>query len=201
MSGAVLECYPVAYEPSKIEKDELELDLTGEYLRTSKNPNRGSVGKTGKDQPAREAWKDLFLKYAFFLYEHRDVILSDSRMFLTPLPFENGLAYTGTSGLNKATLGVYLEWWETCERAIIKFEGEIRALTYHIAGSPLSGSNRCSAVDRNGRSFTIRFESPFTPLWSSFMRINQRYTEAKQIYQAYTLEETLAKLREILITT
>ena len=28
------------------------------------------------------------------------------------------------------------------------------------------------------------------------MRINQRYTEAKQIYQAYSLEETIAKLRE-----
>ena len=28
------------------------------------------------------------------------------------------------------------------------------------------------------------------------MRINQRYTEAKQIYQAYTLEETISKLRK-----
>ena len=197
ISGAVLECYPIADEPSKIERDELKLDLTGVYLRTSKKPRKGLTCKTGKEQPVREPWEDLFLKNAFFLYEHRDVILSDSRMFLTPLPFRNGLAYTGTSGLNKATLGVYLEWWDNCERAIIKHEGEAFALTYHIAGSPLSGSNRCSAVDRDGRSFTIQFESPFTPLWSSFMKINQRYTEAKQIYQAYTLEETLAKLRGI----
>ena len=28
------------------------------------------------------------------------------------------------------------------------------------------------------------------------MRINRRYTNAKQIYHAYTLEETIAKLRE-----
>ena len=40
------------------------------------------------------------------------------------------------------------------------------------------------------------FPSPFSEIWSSFMRINRRYTEAKQTYQSYTLEETLSKLRE-----
>ena len=69
-------------------------------------------------------------------------------MFLTPLPFENNLAYTGSSGLRNATLGVYLEWWSECERAVIKKDGgEVQALTYFIAGSPLSGSNHCSAVE------------------------------------------------------
>ena len=149
------------------------------------------------NRPAKAPWRELFFKEAFFLYEHREQILADSRMFLTPLPFENNLAYTGTSGLRNATLGVYLEWWEECERAVIKKDGgEVKALTYFLAGSPLSGSNHCSAVDRKGKCRTIRFESPFSDLWTSFMRINQRYTEAKQIYQAYTLEETLSKLRE-----
>ena len=143
-----------------------------------------------------EHWEELFLKEAFFLYEHRDAVYADSRMFLTPLPFDNNLAYTGTSGLDNATLGIYLEWWDNCERAVIKDKGEIVGLTYFIAGSPLSGSNRCNAVNRYGKSKEIRFHSPFTDIWSSFMKINQRYTEAKQIYQAYTLEETIAKLRE-----
>lgn len=140
-------------------------------------------------------WKKLFFREAFFLYEHKEQILADSRMSLTPLPFENNLAYTGTSGLRNATLGVYLEWWDTCERAVIKNGGEVQALTYFIAGSPLSGGNHCSAVDRKGRSITIKF-SPFLPIWSSFIPINQRYAEMKQICQAYTLEETLSKLRE-----
>ena len=63
-------------------------------------------------------WKKLFFWEAFFLYEHKEQILADSRMSLTPLPFENNLAYTGTSGLRNATLGVYLEWWDECERAV-----------------------------------------------------------------------------------
>ena len=52
------------------------------------------------------SWKELFFKEAFFLYEHREAIYSDERMFCTPLPFENNLAYSGNYGLDNATLGV-----------------------------------------------------------------------------------------------
>ena len=189
-NGNVLDCYEKEDRPVAIKPDIVGLDMTGEFLRTKGSPKK----KPSSIQ--EEPWKDLFLKEAFFLYEHRDAIYADSRMFLTPIPFENNLAYTGTSGLRNATLGVYLEWWDNCERAVLKDKGEITALTYFIAGSPLSGSNHCSAVNRKGMSKSIVFPSPFTEIWSSFMRINQRYTEAKQIYQAYTLEETIAKLRE-----
>ena len=174
-----------------IQDDSLKLDSTGEFLKMGR---RGEV--TVSEKPERAEWEILFFKEAFFLYENKDRILSDSRMFLTPLPFRNGLAYTGTSGLGNATLGIYIEWWDTCERAVIRFEDEIRALTYHIAGSPLSGSNRCSAVTRGGKSLIIQFPSPFYEIWNSFMTINQRYSEAKRFCQAYTLEETVAKLRE-----
>ena len=148
--------------------------------------------------PADDGWEELFLKEAFFLYEHKDRILSDSRMFLTPTPFKNELAYSGSSWMGGATLGVYLEWWDACEKSVLKYEGDIDALTYRIAGSPLSGSNSCSAVTRDGKTFAVHFPVPFSEIWSSFSRINQRYTEAKQRYQAYTLEETLVKLREAL---
>lgn len=136
MNGNILECYPKAEAPVDIKPDAgLELDTTGEYLRIGKMPVR-SPRKTGE-----EPWMRLFFKEAFFLYEHRDRILSDSRMFLTPLPFQNNLAYSGTSGLRHATLGVYLEWWASCERSLIKKDGDVHALTYYFAGSPLSGSH------------------------------------------------------------
>ena len=189
MNGNVLDCYPKTDQPCAIVRDKLSLDTTGEFLQIGKS--RG----LGKKTPERPAWERLFLQEAFYLYEHREQIMADSRMFLTPLPFKNGLAYTGTSGLSKATLGVYLEWWDECGQAIIRKDDQVEALTYYIAGSPLSGANHCSAIDRKGRTVTMHF-SPFLPIWSSFMRINQRYTEAKQIYQAYSLEETIAKLRE-----
>ena len=190
MNGNILECYPKAEASDGIKQDGLELDTTGEFLRIKNMPVK-TPDKTGK-----EPWMALFYKEAFFLYEHRDRILSDSRMFLTPLPFQNNLAYSGTSSLNDATLGVYLEWWENCERSVIKKDGEIHALTYYLAGSPLTGINRCSAVIRDGKPEKVSFSGSFADLWRPFMAINKRYAEAKRIYQAYALEETLARLRQ-----
>lgn len=162
-SGKTLECFPKADRPAVISRDEVTLDTTGEFLQVEGGPKKVPRAST------REPWVELFFREAFFLYEHRERVLSDSRMFLTPLPFRNNLAYSGTSGLNDATLGVYLEWWDECERAVIR---------------------------RDGAREQVCFPSPFSEIWSSFMRINRRYTEAKQTYQSYTLEETLSKLRE-----
>ena len=189
-NGSVLDCYVKEDKPMTTKPDVVGLDMTCEFLRTKGSPKKKP--RTIQKEP----WEELFLKEAFFLYEHRDVIYADSRMFLTPLPFENNLAYTGTSGLGNATVGVYLEWWDNCNRAIFKDKGEVTALTYFIAGSPLSGSNHCSVVNRKGMSKSVVFPGPFSDIWSSFMRINQRYTVARQIYQSYTLEETIAKLRK-----
>ena len=162
-----------------------------------KNGNALDCYPKGDSSSASEpaGWEELFYKEAFYLYGRRNAILSDSRMFLTPLPFRNNLAYTGSRGMRDATLGVYLEWWNECEQAVIKKNGQVHALTYFIAGSPLSGGNHCTAITVKGKDKTVRF-SPFLPVWSSFIRINDRYSEAKQIYQAYTLEETLEKLWE-----
>lgn len=192
-NGTVLDCHPKPVRPDAIEKNTVELDKTGTSFSAKPRPKKDLFGR--RKRPERPAWETLFLKEAFFLYEHRDAILSDSRMFLTPLPFGNNLAYTGTSGLRNATLGVYIEWWEECEKAVFRKDGEVQALTYAIAGSPLSGGNHCSAVDRKGETKTVQFGN-FSPVWSSFMRVNQRYDEAKRLYEAYTLEETISKLRE-----
>ena len=192
MNGKELACNPKPAPVQTGQGDPLRLDRTGEFFQMGhSSPKRMDSVKSSPDD-----WEELFLKEAFFLYENRDRILSDSRMFLTPTPFRHGLAYTGTSGMGSATLGIYIEWWASCERSVRKDESGVYALTYHIAGSPLSGSNCCSAVDRTGRTYAVRFSGPFSEIWSSFMRINQRYAEAKHLYQAYTLEETLAKLRE-----
>lgn len=188
-SGKELECYPKDEQPAVIQPDEPGLDTTGVYLQIGKQKARKTPAE--KDN----AWMDLFYKNAFFLYEHKEDILSDSRMFLTPLPFKNNLAYTGTNGLQHATLGIYLEWWESCQRAVLRDkDGTVRALTYFIAGSPLSGSNHCSAVNRRGKRETVQF-SPFIDIWRTFIQINTRYTEAKQVYQAYTLEETIRAIQ------
>ena len=190
LDGSVLDCCPADSPSGEAEPSGLRPDTTGVYLRTG--GGKGAVLPAGC--PA--LWEELFLREAFFLYEHRKEILSDSRMFLTPLPFRNNLAYSGTSGLSGATLGIYLEWWENCPRAVLReADGRVYALTYFLAGSPLSGSNRCEAVLRDGSTMHVSFPGPFSDLWSIFMSVNTRYSGVKGRYQVSSLEETVAILQ------
>ena len=129
-NGSVLDCYVKEDKPMTTKPDVVGLDMTCEFLRTKGSPKKKP--RTIQKEP----WEELFLKEAFFLYEHRDAIYADSRMFLTPLPFDNNLAYTGTSGLRNATLGVYLEWWDNCNRAIFKDKGEVAALPISLPAAP-----------------------------------------------------------------
>lgn len=135
-----------------------------------------------------------FIENAFFLYAHREQILSDSRMFLCPIAIKNGLAYTGTSGFRGATLGVYLEWWTHCKGALRTGDDGVRSLIYKLAGSPLSGVNRCAAIREDGTSECITLR-PFSDYWRPFMHINQRYSEVQNLYEAYTLEQVLDTMR------
>lgn len=187
LNGAVLDCYPLKHPETKVD-NAMKLDTTGKYLTIGRSKRR-------RDAPSKndEERKTLFLNNAFLFLQNKDRIMSDSRMFLCPIPIQNGLAYTGTAGFNNPTLGVYLEWWLSCEKAMILKEDKTEWLVYFISGSPLSGANKCSIVNEKG---DIDSESicPFSPIWSSFTSINKRYDEAKSLYQAYTLEEVVKKL-------
>ena len=89
-NGNVLDGYVKEDRPETIKPDVVGLDTTGEFLQIKGGPKK----KPRAIQ--KDPWKELFLQEAFFLYEHRDAVYADSRMFLTPLPFDNNLAYTGT---------------------------------------------------------------------------------------------------------
>ena len=187
LNGAVLDCYPLKHPEAKVD-NAMKLDTTGKYLTVGRSKRR-------RDAPSKndEERKTLFLNNAFLFLQNKDRIMSDSRMFLCPIPIQNGLAYMGTAGFNHPTLGVYLERWLSCEKAMILKEDKTEWLVYFISGSPLSGANKCGIVNEKG---DIGSESicPFSPIWSSFTSINKRYDEAKSLYQAYTLEEVVKKL-------
>lgn len=70
-------------------------------------------------------------------------------------------------------------------------------MIYHIAGSPLSGSNHCGVVNEDGKTFIKSFDSPFKEIWGSFIDVNTKYDEAKEHFQAYTLKEVVDILKEI----
>ena len=185
LNGKVLDCYPLEQPQDKLD-NQLALDTTGVYFSVGKKP----IPPVYETDKRKELDRKAFLENAFLFIENRDRILSDSRMFLCPVPVTSGLAYSGTSGFNRPTLGIYLEWWRYCANANIMEDGGDKWLVYQIAGSPLSGSNRCGLVNHKGETKAQQL-SNFISLWPSFQQINCRYDDAKCQYQAYSLREVL----------
>ena len=192
IDGRTLDCYPLVQKvPEKLEDDHLELDKTGQYLIIG----RRKPSPTPQPSQAIEEQRQLFIDNAFYLLAHSERILSDSRMFLCPVAIQNGIAYTGTSGFRKPTLGVYIEWWLLAKDAMHTDKKGRRSLVYHLAGSPLSGMNKCCAIREDGQQEIVSLSS-FGAHWGPFMKLNQRYTEAKQLYQSYTLQQVLDRLHQ-----
>ena len=152
--------------------------------------------RTGNEQPPytdkerKEGDKERFIKNAFFFLAHKERILTDSRMFLCPVPIMGILAISGTSEFNYPTLGIYLQWWETCAGAMRTNKKGRRSLVYYMAGSPLSGRNHSVEVYENGETKIVQL-CPFIDHWSPFVHINNMYKNSKQKYQAYSLQQVL----------
>ncbi|MBQ9138361.1 MAG: hypothetical protein IJX65_06990 [Alistipes sp.] len=184
--GICIEAFPRAEQSEEIETDNLALDTTGEFLQMGGGLKRHKKIATCTNEEQLK----LFLQNARRLIGESDRIMSDSRMFLASLPIRNGLAYIGTSGFNNPTLGVYIEWWRNNECAWTKDKfGELQPI-YYIAGSPLSGRNACAYIGPEGDSRSVQVLN-FSQVWHSFVQINTHYTEAKQLYEAYSLEEVI----------
>lgn len=186
MNGTVLECFPKESPFTDFTPDKMRLDVTDTYLSIGNKPCKPQPKTTEE----LERQKKLFTDNAFYLLAHQERIMRDSRMFLAPVAVQNGLAYTGTSGFNAPTLGIYLEWWNECSMALRVDKENRRSLVFHLAGSPLSGANHCAEVYEDGRTESVQVSS-FISHWRPFAAINTRYDEAKHMYQAYTLEQVL----------
>ena len=190
MNGKELPCILKSNQPEIIENDKLTLDTTGEYLSIgSKHKQKNSSFEL---EAERQYNHHLFTENAWLLFRHAEEIMSDSRMFLTPVKVRNGIAYTGRSGFHHPTVGVYLEWWLNYSEAAIDANGN---LVWYISGSPLSGRNCCSTVSSKCEHVKIKQRTRFIKIWSSFMEVNNRYTEAKQRCEAYSLEDLICKFR------
>ncbi len=144
---------------------------------------------------AQERLQKLFLDNAFKLLEHHERILGDSRMFLAPVPIESGFAYVGSNGFANPTLGVYLEWWLNCPSSSVEDKDGGKWFIYKLAGSPLTGRNKCGLVDKNGNIRNMDLQT-FRPAWESFGNINRRYKEAKEKYFGFSLLQTMALLEK-----
>lgn len=191
IDGTHIEAFSKAIQPETIKEDKFVLDTTGEYLQIG-HRKRETKRSTERDIIAQQRG-ELLCRNLHRLIAESDKILADSKMFLAPVPINNGLAYFGTSGFHNPTLGVYIEWWKHYKCAwVIDDLGERQPLIY-IAGSPLSGANRCAYLGAEGMSYGVS-TTKFASVWQSFVNVNTRYTEAKQRYEAYTIEEVIERL-------
>ena len=142
---------------------------------------------------ARTEATELFRQSLSLLWRHRERILSDSRMFLTPIAELNGLAYLGA--FPEATLGAYIELWTLCDAALITDERGIQHFVTCVAGSPLSGGNRCTLVSEEGEVGT-RSVRDFSSLWRPLRDLIRRYRKPQATAEHYTLSEVLTLLSE-----
>lgn len=103
---------------------------------------------------------NFFVEHAFCFFDNGEEILSDSRMFYAPIPPYSRIA----------TLGMFVKWWKTCRTDITKDRDGIDALTFSIAGNPLTGTNYCRCVYRDGRIAKISHRD-FLSVWSDWRKI------------------------------
>ncbi len=183
----------IGYPKDKVEQRNWEF-----YQLIDADNHINAGGKTSaiikeERQKTQERLQKLFLDNAFKLLEYHERILGDSCMFLTPILIESRLAYMGGRGFANPTLGVYLEWWLNCPYSSIEDKDGHKWLIYKMAGSPLTGRNKCGLVDRNGNIKQMDLQT-FRPAWESFVAINRRYKEAKEKYYGFSLLQTMALL-------
>ena len=192
LDGTILTCYPkpeeVLQQPEEIVADELPLETTGRHFGMGRR-------RIAPKPEAKEVLRKLFIDNAFYLLAHRERILRDSRMFLTSVSVQNKLAYTESPGMDAPTIGVYLEWWSSCLGSMVLSESGRMSLIYELTGSPHSKFAICRQLYEDGETEPIHLYY-FARYWESLMKINMRYNEAKEIYEAYTLQELLDILHE-----
>lgn len=180
LDGRMIDGYPVATdETDSVNDDTLNIEKKGQCV---------SVQKPSSNNTDKKKEMELFLKNAFRFQANKERILTDSRMFLCPIPVQSGMTISGTFGFMNPTLGVYLQWWDVCPGALRTDENGRRSLVFKLSGSNLSGVNKSGEVFEDG-SIGYDCLRPFKSYWYPFVKINNVYTEAKNKYQAYTLEQ------------
>ena len=176
------------------QKTSVDLDASGQFLNI-----KPSLPQMTPEEKVK-ADRQLLMDQLHFLFRHRKTIMADPRMYLAPVAVGHNLAYSGTSGFRNPTLGVIMKWLEVSPYAKdIDENGEVAFLGW-MAGSPLSGCNKCTFVSKDGHQYTktIRRPHAFFHTWRGFVRINSRFAKIREESEVtpYLLEEVLVLLKE-----
>lgn len=130
--------------------------------------------------------KRLFITNVHRFIRNADIILSDSRLFLSPVGF-----YTSIGPTAMPCLGAFVEWWLFCDEYS---RDEAGNPIYSISGNPMTGTNGCGSVDAEGNTHRAILRQRFIEVVKSFNSIANRYRQAMEKYEAYTFTQILAQL-------
>lgn len=128
--------------------------------------------------------KQQFLDNAFLLWENSDRILADKRMSMALVPIDEQ---------HPIPLCVLLELWETRDPQVLSDGKGREALIYDVAGNPLTGTNGCSCVYRNGTTARVSLRN-FHPIWVNYIKSIQKYKNQHPI-GTLSLEEVVQTLK------
>lgn len=131
----------------------------------------------------------LLARNANLLLANADLILSDSRMFMSPIDMSCGLSISGK--FRPTTLGAYIEWWQNHPESRDKDGNPV----LHLAGSALSGGNRCTSVDPEGQHHPVVL-SKFSAAWHSFLEVSKRYYSSMGECEVYSLQKVIEEVAE-----
>lgn len=157
--GRTLSCYP------RQQRDGTRWPLPEETLSENKRRFRDNVHR--------------FIRNA-------EIILSDSRLFLSPVGF-----YTSIGPTAMPCLGAFVEWWLNCEEYSRDESGNP---IYSISGNPMTGSHGCGSVDGDGNTHHAILRHRFIEVVKSFNSIANRYHQTMEKYEAYALVQVLTQL-------
>lgn len=138
------------------------------------------------DQSQRANELDVLIKNAHFLLDNKDIVFSDSRIFFAPVNIASGGAYIGT--FVKPTIGTYIEWW------LARAQDD---LIVCVSGSPLSGANASTVVTKDRKYERLKTNERYSDLVKEFQTFHGRYRKVREDCDAYTLEEAIAKIKDL----
>lgn len=190
-NGKSVASTPVLGHGLRTEHPEGKMRLLDDTLLTVyPDASPSEEGKQTHEEQARIA--ALFLAHVPLFWKCRELILSDSRLYLAHVPLRSGLAYIGS--FPYPTLGMLIEFWEICGAAhfVDRHDGE--QFVCLVAGSPLSGCNRCTCVGADGKK-SIRSIDRFKEAWQRLADVLARYGSVRRGCASYSIEEVIVLLK------
>ena len=130
--------------------------------------------------------KRLFYTNVYNFIDNADKIQNDSRYFLASVGYYASIGSTVTP-----CLGTFIEWWKYC----LRYSWDAYNLPiWAISGNPMTGSHGCATVDTECNVHRAKLQSRFIEIVKSFNSISNRYVEAQQVCESYSLEYVLSRL-------